>query len=249
MKQKLVELLQDKDFIQAVWEGGSAATGFLDEYSDLDLMIIADDDKIESVFLLIDDFLLTNYGIERKFRVPEPCWHGMSQCYYILEKSPEFFFFDMAVQKLSAEEKFMEKDRHGDAQVWFDKKNIINSEPTPEDVVVKKGSRAFKNVTNSFFLMPIDVKKQVLRGRFVDALESYFRGCFGRLSVLLNLKYRPEKFDFNLRYSYRVYPHDVNEKLKDLMLVKNEEDLLKKIDILETWFYQLQLELEEQWDN
>jgi len=36
---KMKKMYQEDDNILAVWEGGSAATGYLDEYSDLDLCI------------------------------------------------------------------------------------------------------------------------------------------------------------------------------------------------------------------
>ena len=70
--QSLKEIIENSEFIHTAWEGGSAATGFLDEYSDLDLAIICDDDKIETAFELIENYLQENYGIKRKFRMPEP---------------------------------------------------------------------------------------------------------------------------------------------------------------------------------
>lgn len=247
MKRRFINLLQDKDYIHATWEGGSAATGYLDEFSDLDLIVIADDDSTESVFLLVEKFLTDEYGIKQKYRVPEPCWHGMSQCFYRLENSPQFFFVDFAVQKLSTEDRFLEQDRHGNAVIWFDKKNLVKAVSMPGDMIESKGKRAFKNVTESFFLISLDIYKSLKRGRDVDALESYYRGCLGRLAIMLNLKYRPAKYDFNMRYSYRDYPKEVNEKLKRLMLVNDITELETKTKEVEGWFDQLKLELKNKW--
>ena len=60
---KIRKLLEEKKYILTAWEGGSAATGFLDEYSDLDLCLICDDDKVEKIFEIIADFLQQNYGL------------------------------------------------------------------------------------------------------------------------------------------------------------------------------------------
>ena len=247
MKNKLYKLLDEMDYVHAAWEGGSAATGYLDEFSDIDLIVICDDDKIEDTFKAIEKNLTENYGLKLKYRVPEPAWHGMSQCFYLLNDSPEFFFVDLAVQKLSADDRFAEEDRHGKAVVWFDKKNLVDSTPTPEDEMYDRCKNVYHRIADSFFLIEMDVRKCLKRGNFVDALESYFRGAIGRLAFLLNLTYRPAKYDFNLRYSYRDYPQAVNDKLKDLMLIKNEDDLLRKIIILNEWFIELKNQLKDRY--
>jgi len=92
LKSKLKELLQNKPQVLAAWEGGSAATGFLDDYSDLDLGIVTDKDMADELFGLIEEFFCADYGIIAKFRMPEPAWHGMSQCFYLLDKLPPLFY-------------------------------------------------------------------------------------------------------------------------------------------------------------
>lgn len=96
---KFKNLLESKNSIHCVWEGGSAATGYLDQYSDLDLGIICDDKKVEENFQLIEDYLQKNYGIKEKFRTPEPSWHGHSQCYYLIDNTPELFYVDILIEK------------------------------------------------------------------------------------------------------------------------------------------------------
>ncbi|MCK7484998.1 MAG: hypothetical protein MZU97_05195 [Bacillus subtilis] len=122
----LNRLFRANPAILAVWEGGSAATGFLDEFSDLDLSIICVDDAVETVFQQLEEHLKTIYGIRRKFRIPEPAWHGFSQCFYQIDQVPPLFYLDIAVIKASLPEKFTEPDRHGNAVIWFDPKSFIN---------------------------------------------------------------------------------------------------------------------------
>ncbi len=108
-------------------KGGSAATGFEDEFSDLDLAIVCKDHAVEAIFSLLESWLKVNYSITRKFRVPEPSWHGFSQCFYQIENVPPLFYLDIAVIKKSLPDKFTESDRHGNAVVWFEKEKILDS--------------------------------------------------------------------------------------------------------------------------
>ena len=50
MKSGIMELLQPMQWVRAVWEEGSAATGYLDDYSDLDLVLVVEGDRIEEAF-------------------------------------------------------------------------------------------------------------------------------------------------------------------------------------------------------
>ena len=244
--QKFKDLIENCEFIYTAWEGGSAATGFLDKYSDLDLAIICDDNKIEVVFDLIETHLQENYGIRHKFRMPELNWHGHSQCFYQLEELSEFLYADILIEKLSAKNRFMEKDRHGNAIVWFDKKNLYDPKSTSVDAVLKKGKHLYKLTAESFWVLSVEVKKQILRGNVVDAAVTYNQ-LLNRMAPLWNLKFRPSKVDFGLRYSERDFPIEVVDWLKDKLLVKNLEDMQKKFEQVEAKLIELLEELNKEW--
>jgi hypothetical protein len=164
--------------------------------------------------------------------VPEPSWHGHSQCYYILNNTPPLFFFDLLIEKESSGNRFLESDRHGNAVVWFDKKNLIDSTPTPEKIVAEKCSNTLTRLKDSYEIMFLDIRKLVTRGHFIDAVFVYFQ-LMTRFSYLLNMKYRPAKYDFGLRYTYREYPEEETEALEKLMTISNLEDVQKNLEILE----------------
>jgi len=239
--KELKELWEADEKIHTFWEGGSVATGFDDEYSDLDAALICDDDYVEEVFIKTEEYLSENYGIQEKFRVPEPCWHRHSQSYYLLEDSPTFFYIDLFVQKLSAGNRLMESNRHGTSYVWFDKKNLMDDTPIPEEEYEDKVLKKLKFFKDSFFISKIELEKQVFRSREVDALDGYYKMIIGRLAFLFNVKNRPAKFDFGLLYSYREWPKEDHEFVKELLYVKDIDDLknkskkvLKKVEKLTT---------------
>ncbi len=244
---KELKILLNRDYVHAVWEGGSSATGYLDEYSDLDLMIISDADKIESSFSILEEFFKEKYGILKQFRMPEPTWHGMSQCFYLLDNTPKYFYLDIAIQKLEAEDKFLESDRHGLPVAWFDKGKLLNPKPTSPDKIVRKGKSAFKLNTELFFVVEIEVMKLIRRGRLVDASQEFQVSILRRLSVLLNLKYRPAKVDFGLKYGYRDYPADVNKRLQSIVTYSNIYELENSAKETIKWFYELESELTSEW--
>jgi len=243
---KLKRLLDSDKNIYSVWEGGSAATGYLDDYSDLDLGIICADDAIDNVFRKLEEFLSSNYGIKHKLIVPEPSWHGHSQRFYILEKTDPYFYLDILVEKLSSGNRFTESDRHGNSVVWFDKKDLIDPTPTPEEEIVAKGKNIFQRVKQAYPFLLLDVNKQILRGNQVDAFELYFR-LLNRLGVLLNLKYRHHKYDFGLRYAIRDFPEEIVQLLRKLLFPGKFEDLAECTKLVEVKILELIDELNVYW--
>lgn len=225
--------------IIAIWEGGSAATGYLDEYSDLDLAIVCEDDAVESLFEVIEDYLAEHCGIANKFRMPEPTWHGHSQAFYILHDPPPPFYFDLVVMKRSSKNQFLETDRHGKAVVWFDREGILVPTRSDPEEIERACKRAYRMSIATFDLSAIETEKQILRENWIDAMTNYYSLIHRRLAVMLNLKYRPAQYDFGLRYAYRAYPVDVNDRLKRLMLISDFDELEGKFQEIKVWYREL----------
>jgi predicted nucleotidyltransferase len=244
---KLKSLLENQSGIYCAWEGGSAATGFLDEYSDFDLSLICDDEEVEKIFNTMEKYLEKNYGISKKFRLPEPTWHGHSQCFYLLKNTPDFFYVDLLIEKLSAGNRFMESDRHGNSIVWFDKKKLFDPTPTPKDQIAAKGRRIFNLIKDSYWLLILDAKKQILRKNTNDAYVTYYQ-LINRLAPLLNLKYRPAKSDFGLRYTYRDFPETESLWLEQKFKVDNLKQMWQNIEDIEAKYHNLILELQDRWN-
>ncbi len=239
-------LFAHKDII-AVWEGGSVATGFADEYSDLDLSVICSDDSVEEVYEMISEYLEKEFGIIQKYRVPEPTWHGFSQCYYQTGNVPEFFYFDIAFIKKSLDDKFTESDRHGEAYVWFQKEEMLNTQPADAEKITKLGKAMYRRGTETFFLFDIAIMKYIARGIFSEAFPPYYSFIARNLAIMLNLKYRPSKADFGLLYGYRDYSKEDHQLVENLFKVNNTEELSQKYLIAKSRYLHLCEELKERW--
>ncbi|MBC8384793.1 MAG: nucleotidyltransferase domain-containing protein [Candidatus Cloacimonetes bacterium] len=245
IKEELKQLFQSHDSILAVWEGGSAATGFLDEYSDLDIGMIAEDKAIETVFEQIEELLEKNYGIQHVFKVPDKMWHEHAHRFYIIDNSTPLFYVDILIEKESATgNRFLESDRHGIAQTWFDRKNLIDQTPTPDDVIQKKGKFFFQYMRDYLPIQIMEIKKNLARNNKIDALRTY-QQLFGQMAYLLNLKYRKNKYDFGLRYAERAYPKKIVSFLEEMMFVKDIDEIKEKLPEVEKMFEELVKELKE----
>lgn len=236
--------LEGREEVLAAWEGGSAATGWLDEYSDLDLEIVTGGSDTEPVFKLLEEYFAAQYGIERKFRMPEPAWHGMSQCFYLLRDCPAYFYCDIAVVTRENPHKFNEPDRHGHSVVWFDKAGVFKAEPTPQEAVEQLARRVWASATETDFLSRIELEKALARENWIAAYMNYWIFLNRQLVSLLNLKYRRAKADFGIRYSEREYPPAEAEKLADLLKTVCLEDIRKNYENALAWYQALIAELE-----
>ncbi len=243
----LEKMLFEMPSVIAAVEGGSAATGYLDRYSDLDLEVVCEDDAVEGIIAKMTETLEQRFGILRMFRVPEPAWHGFSQVFYQVDKVPPLYYIDFAVIKRSIPDKFTETDRHGHAVVWFEREPVlVETVYSPADILAR-GKRLFKQATSTDFLMVLETRKNLARGNFTEAFPTFYRFLVAHLGVLLNLKHRPAKADFGLRYSYRDYPEADHALVQAAMQASNLAELSATFDLLVSRFEALKAELAAEW--
>jgi hypothetical protein len=121
--------LEPLEFVHAMWEGGAAAFGRVDAWSDVDVQVDVDDGHAADAFAAAEDALSRLSAIELKYSVPEPAWHGQSQKFYRLHGSSQFLVIDFVVVKHSSSTKFIQREIHGEPVVHFDKSDVIQHVP------------------------------------------------------------------------------------------------------------------------
>jgi len=225
LKKNLEQLLKERPEVIATWEGGSIATGYFDQFSDLDLSIVIQTEDVEPIFSLLDNHFAQQYGILEQFRMPEPCWHGMSQCFYLINKMPPLFYCDIAVVKSENPHKFTEPDRHGNAVIWFDKRGIYSAATTPKEELETLAKRMYHVATDTAWLGIIELKKALARKNWIAAHMNYTIFINRHLVPLMNLKYRPCKADFGIRYCDRDYPPEKAALIAKLLQTKSCQDI------------------------
>jgi len=243
VSQTLELYLQSLPNVVAAWEGGAVANGFADQYSDLDLLIVISDDQVEPIFIGLEALLAGKYGISRKFRMPEPAWHGMSQCFYLLDKQEDFVYCDIAILNQDKSEKFTEPDRHGHARIWFDKVNIYKADPSSQQTITTMGKRIYKMVTDTDFLSLLELEKAITRKNFLASHMNYTIFLNRHLIPLMNLKFRPAKADFGIRYADREYPETEARMLEQLLKNSSFADIISNYNHAKAMYQELKQEL------
>ncbi len=248
-RQRIMNLFRDRDWMLGIWEGGSAATGFLDDLSDLDLGFVVEDERVEETFTLFEGLLAGHYGIKSRFRLPEPSWHGHSQCYYFVEKCPPLFYVDLLVEKKSAGDRLIEPDRHGKSLIWLNRENVLNPVETPAEEMLRKNKRFFQIQADTYPISRTETEKQLIRGNEIDAMLEYQGFIQRKLAALLNLKYRPAKYDFGIRYGDREYPPEVAERVRKLMYAGSMEEIPPLFREASAWAGELLEELRTRYSD
>ncbi len=228
--------------ILAAWEGGSSATGYLDKYSDLDMYLVVSKDNHEAIYQQIIDFIEKTFGIEKMYRLPEPTPHGFRQGFVKTIKTPKLFYIDFVIMDETVDDKYLESNRHGKADFWIDKIGLNISE-RQEKVTMKMTDAMYQATVSRDFLIILELEKQIARNNFLEAFPLYISFISRCVVTLLNIKYRPEKSDFGMRYIYRDYPKEMANIIEDSFKVNSVNQLNDKYRELKVIYQDLIEEL------
>lgn len=235
----LVEALQPLDYTHALWQGGAAAFGRVDEWSDIDLLLVVADEQVEAAFGVIDATLERIAPIELKYRVPQPTWHGLDQTFYRLQGSSPYLVIDFAVMRLSNPNKFLEPEMHGRPVVHFDKSGVVQPPETDLAAHAALLRRRQETLRLVFDLFQSLTLKELNRGNLIEALSFYHAFTLRPLVEALRIQHAPGRYNFHTRYlQYDLPPADV-ARLQELYFVRDGQDLAAKRAQAEEWFHEI----------
>ncbi len=235
----LVNALKPLDYTHALYEGGAIAFNRLDEWSDIDLYLVVDDDKVDEAFLVVEKALKMLSPIKQKYEVKQLPWPGVSQAFYKLERASEYLLIDFAVLKLSCPEKFLEPEIHGKPVFYFNKSNMIKTAALDKGSLNKSLQERLARLKDRFAMFNIFVQKEINRGNFVEAVGLYYSLALGSIVDALRIKHSPFHHDFKTRYIQYELPEEIIEKLENLYFVRDKKDLEKKYREATEWFKEI----------
>lgn len=243
--QTLADVLKPLSYVHAFWEGGAVAFNRVDEWSDIDLYLAVDDEKVEEAFIAVEKALKSLSPIKQKLDVPQLPWPGISQAFYKLENASEYLIIDLAVIKLSAPEKLLEPEIHGNVVFYFNKSDKIRCPRLGKDVFFKKVHERLQRLQVRFDMFNNFVQKEINRGNLLEAIDLYHNLTLATLIEALRIRYNPLHYDFKMRYVHYELPSKIIEKLKNLYFVKDGKDLQEKYPQAIKWFHKTMLEIQE----
>lgn len=235
-KQKIVEHLQkyleERTDIHAFWIEGSVAQGHADEYSDIDLWISVDDDKIFTIYDDIEPILAEIAPIDFRYVVKNKGELGHTA--YHLEGMSEFLTIDLNTQGISREVSLVEGI--DDAKVIFDKQNVIDFRvyPPHDDILVEARER----LDNYYKLISRSVIKSVKRSKPLEALY-YYHLILRYVTNFLRLNHGlREKTDYDLKHVYRDLSEAETKQLEKFYSI-SPQDVETSLPELEKWISSL----------
>ncbi len=228
--------LEPLDHVQAMWEAGAIAFDRVDEWSDIDLQVACDDDRVEDVFGTVESTLRTLSPIDLRYRLPEPTWHGHSQAFYRLEGASPFLMLDFVVMKAGAEDKFLQPEIHGRPHVYFDKSGVVRFKPLDADAFASKLRERVEELRVLFDLFRVLVEKELNRGNVIEAAAFYQSYTLRPLIEALRILHDPTRHNFHTRYVHYDFTESDVKRLTELIFVAGGEELAAKRERAEEWF-------------
>ncbi len=228
--EKQIEALRDNPKILALWEGGSAATGSTDEYSDLDLYALCACETDEA-FGLIESAMppITHCYIE-------PAGPELRRRSYFHDGAPKHFFADIGVLSENFREILQERmmiERHGTPVVFFDDQGLIKAHPVNKSEWQAKLEARIKELEDAFPIYILQVLKPLDRHQHTEAFAFFYHGLLRRLVELMGIRFRPYRFDFELRYLERDFPEKERQSIRKYMTYVDPDDLRKKVELID----------------
>lgn len=228
--------LEPLPYVYAMWEGGAAAFDRVDEWSDIDLQVDADDDRAADVISAAEAALKPLSEFSIRYELPQPTWHGHAQVFYQFEQASPFLLLDFVVIRHSAPEKFLQPEIHGQAVVHFDKAGVVQAPPFDRAAHNKRLRTRLDTLKATFPLFQTLILKEVYRRNAIEAMAFYNAYTLRPLLEVLRMRHCPDRFDFSSRYVYYDLPADLVRQIEPLYFVGSLEDLLARRQQAETMF-------------
>jgi hypothetical protein len=232
------EALIPRDYTHAIWEGGAAAFQRLDRWSDIDLMVDVDDDRVADTFQVLEQTLARLAPIELCYELPQPTWHGHAQRFYRLAGAGPFLLIDVAVIKHSNPNKFLQPELHGQAVVHFDKSRVTQAPAFDWTAHAASLRDRIDTLRVTFELFKVLPLKELHRKNFIEALAFYHSFILRPLVEVLRIRHRPARHTFYTRYVYYDLPLETTRRLDELFFVASPEELYGKLQAAIGWFEQ-----------
>jgi len=237
--QTLVCALEPLDFVYACYEGGAAAFKRVDQWSDIDMYLVVDGQKVDETFRTVEDALKSLSAIRQKYQPERLPWPDMWQAFYKLEDAPEFLLIDLVILKLTSPEMFLEPKMHGDVVFHFNKSNRVKKPQFDKDALVTKLRKRLERLMARFDMFNVFVQKEINRGNYLEAIDLYHTFTIASLVEALRIKHNAVHHEFRMHYIRYELPSNTAKRLEQLCYVQNEKDLQAKYHEATQWFHEL----------
>ncbi len=230
----LVAVLGEGPDVDAAWEGGSAAFGNVDAWSDIDAVAVVADDAVDRTFERVQAALEALSPVTLRYDTPGAV--GFAQKFYRLRDAGDFLMVDLVLLRRSDPLIFREVELHGHGTTWFDRRGLLVEAHVDAQADAAAAAARVQGLATHFRMFQPLVVKEGLRGRAVDAMAFYQAMTLRPLAETLRLLHRPARRNFGLRYLWLDLPVEDARRFERLAFVADLEDLRAKHTEAMAWF-------------
>ena len=233
--ETLRSALEPKPYVLAMWEGGAAAFGRVDRWSDIDLMVAARDGQTARAARDIERILRRLSPPSAQLAAKHPNWPDMIHTFYKLRDAGEFLMVDVAVMPQHSPDKLLEPEIHGKPLVHFDKARVCRPARLDRAAFRAALRQRRPRMISMFDIVGNFARKELHRGNPIEAIYNY-QMILDLLVEALRMKHGPYHYSFRGRYVHYELPAPVLRRLQPLFFVKDAADLGRKERQVRQWF-------------
>ena len=158
-------------------------------------MVVAAQDSADAIFANVEAEVSKIGEIVHRWHVDPPPFPDSAQRFYFLAGAPRFFAVDCVIVADSGAAQFLERERHGEPQVQFDRSAKIAALPLDRNALDTRRSRRLGQLRGAVPIFRMLVEKELARGHPLEAF-GFHQVLLRALIELLGMRYRPDRFDF-----------------------------------------------------
>ena len=167
-------------------------------------------------------------GIETRYALPMPTWHGHAQRFYGVRGASPYLKVDCVVMQRSDKRGLDERERHGEPLVHFDHGGFVKAVAMDQEALAASLPDRARELAVRFAMFQVLTAKELKRGQDLEAIAFYHGFTLRPLVSLLRLVHAPERHDFHTRYIHHDLPGEWVETLRGLFFVSDAEDLERR---------------------
>lgn len=216
--------LEPNPHVLALWLEGADATGFVDEYSDLDICCSVEEDTIAEVAQQAQRALesLGTLDLVQLEHDEEDTQHIV----FHLEGTSAYLLIDFNIY-VSRGSEFVTGDEIEKPLILFDRGQVIRTVTQQERLASLQRDERLQELRKTI-AQYARLEKYVRRGEFLEAFGYYHKWLLQPLIEILRMRYTPLHPDYYIVHISRHLPREVLRRLEELFKINSIAEIEAK---------------------
>jgi len=217
---KLRSALEANPSVFAFFLAGADAHNTVDEYSDIDIHLIIEDEHKEDILQTIET-TLSNVDLKLEHRRSESDW---PQMLYHVPGTSKFLIIDITLQTYSDSTQLNTRGK----RILFDKKGVLKTEQQEQGDEREYIKKRINSIETYAPLRVMCLERELKRGNYLETLKPYHTLILDKVIEALRLLYCPQWPKIGLKHISLDLPQEIVQEIDDLYKVNSIEEIQEK---------------------